>query len=364
MLTAAFAIALTTLTADAGRAPPPARPITLGVGGDVTLGYHYEEWFDTQVAKGETRDAMFAWGFSRVKPAVQGADLFVVNLECPFTARGEKIPKNFNFRARPELVAALAAGGVEAVSLANNHLMDYGAQGLFDTLDTLDHSRVLHFGAGRSLAEARAPLVLERGGVRLAFLGYFFLGDRNIEPLEVLAAPGKPGVAGDHEDEAKMLRMVKEDIAAARTQADLVIPFFHWGKEGQHVPEPYQVRLAHAAIDAGAAAVFGSHPHVLQGMELYRGAPVLYSLGNFVFGGNWDPKPKDGVLWKGRFTSAGYQSSELVPLQTDHYPEAPVQPFVLEGEAGKAVLRHLAEYSTSFEHPLPELAPYAQRAKP
>jgi len=73
---------------------------------------------------------------------------------------------------------------------------------------------------------------------------------------------------------------------------------------------------------------------------------------------------KDGVLWKGRFTSAGYQSSELVPLQTDHYPEAPVQPFVLEGEAGKAVLRHLAEYSTSFEHPLPELAPYAQRAKP
>src|SRR5437016_1637086 len=92
-----------------------ARAITLVAGGDVTLGYHYEEYYDAQIAKGKSRDEMVDWGFARVKAVAADADLFVVNLECPFTARGEKIAKNFNFRARPELVASLLAGGVGAV---------------------------------------------------------------------------------------------------------------------------------------------------------------------------------------------------------------------------------------------------------
>jgi poly-gamma-glutamate synthesis protein (capsule biosynthesis protein) len=108
-------------------------------------------------------------------------------------------------------------------------------------------------------------------------------------------------------------------------------------------------------VEAGAAAVLGSHPQVLQGFELYRGVPIAYSLGNFVFGGNWDPQPKESALWKARFTSAGYRSSEVIPLQTDRYPEVPVQPFVLEGEAAKQILQHLAEYSAGFKQTLPEL---------
>jgi poly-gamma-glutamate capsule biosynthesis protein CapA/YwtB (metallophosphatase superfamily) len=342
------------LGASAVHADPP-RPIVLVAGGDVTLGYHYEEYVDGEVAKGKPRDAMIGWGFEKVKAALNGGDLSVVNLECPFTARGEKIPKNFNFRASPQLVAALLSANVGAVSLANNHLMDYGPEGLFDTLDALDAAKIPHFGAGRTLAEARAPAILERGGVKIAFLGYFFLGDHNIEPLEVIATAQKPGVAGDHQDASAMEKMVREDIAAAKARADLVIPFFHWGREGKHVPEPYQVSLAHAAVEAGAAAVLGSHPHVLQGFELYRGVPIAYSLGNFVFGGNWDPQPKESALWKARFTSAGYRSSEVIPLQTDRYPEVPVQPFVLEGEAAKQILQHLAEYSAGFKQTLPEL---------
>jgi poly-gamma-glutamate capsule biosynthesis protein CapA/YwtB (metallophosphatase superfamily) len=350
-----LALSLTLCASAAWADPPAVRAITLVVGGDVTLGYHYEEYFDAQVAKGKTRDEMFAWGFSQVKPAAAGADLFLVNLECPFTDRGEKIPKNFNFRARPEFVASLLAGGVDAVSVANNHMMDYGPQGLFDTLATLDQVKIRHFGAGRSLADARQPVVITRGGVRLAFLGYFFLGDHNIEPAEVIATASTPGVAGDHQDIDVMERMVREDVALAKSQTDLVIPFFHWGKEGQHVPEPYQVRLAHAAVDAGAAAVLGSHPHVLQGVEVYKGVPILYSLGNFVFGGNWDPKPKDSALWKARFSAGGYLSSELIALQTDRYPDVPVQPFVARGDVGRAVLDHLAEYSSGFAQTLPQL---------
>jgi poly-gamma-glutamate synthesis protein (capsule biosynthesis protein) len=343
-------------TPDGGDKPAHGRPVTIVAGGDVTLGYHYEEHFDEQVSKGRTREEMFAYGFQEVRPVAREADLFVVNLECPFTARGEKMPKNFNFRARPELVSALVAGGVGAVSLANNHLMDYGPLGLIDTLATLEEARIPHFGAGRNLQEARRPARLERHGIRIAFLGYLFLGEHSIEPPEVIATDTSPGVAGHHSDVALLERMLREDIELAKTDADLVIPFFHWGREGHHLPEPYQIRLAHAAIEAGASAVFGSHPHVLQGMELYRGAPVVYSLGNFVFGGNWDPRKKESALIRARFSSAGYLFSEIIPLQTDRYPQLPMQPFVLTDERAQSVLRHLAEYSMGFEHPLPELA--------
>src|SRR5207237_6538851 len=125
--------------------------------------------------------------------------------------------------------------------------------------------------------------------VKIAVLGDFVLVDRNIEPREVIATEKTPGVAGHHEDVAVIRKWVEEDVKAARTKADLVIPFFHWGREGKTEPEAYQVELAHAAIDVGAAAVIGSHPHVLQGIESYQGRPIVYSLGNFVFGGNWDP---------------------------------------------------------------------------
>ncbi|WP_244982156.1 CapA family protein [Corallococcus exercitus] len=338
--------------------PAPARPVTLVVGGDVTVGHHYEEYFDDQVAKGRTRDEMFAYGFREVRPIVDSGDLFVVNLECPYTDSTEKLPKNFNFRARPELVNVLTAGRVGVVSLANNHMMDYGAQGLLDTLTSLEAARIPFFGAGRNLAEARRPAVITVGGLKVAFLGYFFLGTRNIEPPQVYATDTTPGVAGHFSDVEVMERMLREDIAAARAQADIVLPFFHWGIEGNTTPEPYQVRLAHAAIDAGAAGVLGSHPHVLQSMELYQGRPVVYSLGNFVFGGNWNPRDKRSVLWRARFDSTGYLSSDVLPLRTDRYPEFPVQPVPVTGAEAEGVmtlLRTASQGTQGLERMLPAL---------
>src|SRR5260370_35852535 len=116
--------------------------MSIGFGGDVMLGYLYHEYFDDQLAKGSTREQMFAYPFAEVKSVLKSADLAVVNLECPFTERGEKIPKNFNFRARPELGTALLQGGVAAVSLANNPLVDDGAVGLADTVQTLKGARL------------------------------------------------------------------------------------------------------------------------------------------------------------------------------------------------------------------------------
>jgi poly-gamma-glutamate synthesis protein (capsule biosynthesis protein) len=330
----------------------PPRGVTVIAGGDVTLGYHYEEYFDEQVSKGRSWEEMFAYGFAHLNQFTRAADIFVVNLECPLTARGEKLPKNFNFRARPEFVSALLAGGVRAVSLANNHMMDYGAVGLFDTLEALDGAKVPRFGAGRNLSEARKPAIVSVGETRFAFLGYLFLGEHNIEPVDIFATESKPGVAGTYADENVITQMVVEDIERARTTADVVIPFFHWGREGRHSPEPYQTRLARAAVGTGASMVLGSHPHVLQGMELYAGVPVVYSLGNLLFGGNWNPKPKETVLLIVRFRGRTLESAKVIPLHTDDYPRSPVQPYPLSGAEADEILEHLADYSREFPRPL------------
>jgi poly-gamma-glutamate synthesis protein (capsule biosynthesis protein) len=319
--------------------------ITILFSGDVTLGFHYEEYVNEQVSKGASRDEMLAWGFKKVRLVTSAADVYVANLECPFTSRGEKLQKNFNFRASPDLVAALEAGGVDVVSLANNHMMDWGAEGLYDTLSTLDAAKIVHFGAGRTLAEARKPAIVTVKGVRFAFLGYFFLGDKNIEPPAVIATDETPGVAGHHDNLEKVRAWVKADVLSAKQQADMVIPFFHWGREGHTSPEPYQVELAHAAIDAGAAAVVGSHPHCLQGVETYKGAPIAYSLGNFVFGGNWNPLDKRTALLQLKFKGPAFAGLELLPAYSDAYPDVPVQPYLGEGDAGTAVLEHIKTIS-------------------
>lgn len=349
-----LAVALTLLAAvpDGG----VDSPVRLTFSGDVTLGFHVEEWADELVKKGTPKDQALVWGFERVKALTRASDLYVVNLECPFTDKGTKLQKNFNFRARPELVAGLEAGGVDVVSLANNHLMDYGAEGLFDTLTVLDTAKIARFGAGRSLADARTPAIVDVKGVKVAFLGYFFLGDRNIEPKEVIATESTPGVAGHFTDTAALKTMLQADIRAAKKKADHVIPFFHWGREGKGQPEPYQVELGHAAIEAGASAVIGSHPHVLQGIELYQQKPIVYSLGNFVFGGNWNPGDKRTALVHLLVTKKAVEKIEITPARSDAYPERPCQPFLTEGAQSDDVLDHLAALSAGFKATLPELS--------
>ena len=344
-------------TTPAPAEPSAPRPITLVAGGDVTLGAHYEEWVDGLRAKGLSGPAVEGWGFAEVKPLFAGADLVVVNLECPFTGRGAPIPKNFNFRARPSSFQILVDAGVNVVSLANNHLMDYGPDGVADTVATLDAAGIAHFGAGRTLADARRPAIVEVGALKVAFLGYLILGEKHPEPAVVWATETTAGVAGHPSDWTVVERMVREDVAAARKQADLVIPFFHWGREGSKGPDAYQLALARAAIESGAAAVLGAHPHVLHGMERIGQAPVFYSLGNLVFGGNWNPRDKDSVLVKARFDRSGYLGGELFPLRTDRFPDRPIQPYPLTGADAQAVLQRLRTASSTFATPLPELRP-------
>ncbi|BAU48457.1 capsule biosynthesis protein [Sulfurifustis variabilis] len=217
----------------------------------------------------------YDYPFAQTKELLGQAMLAFGNLEGPLTDRGQPFEgKQYVFRSPPDLVApALARAGFRLVSLANNHLMDYGLDGLRDTVRALDAAGIRYAGAGEDLARARRPALVNAGSARIALLAYSLTF-----PEEFWASNARPGTAFGHEKE------VRADVAAARENADIVLVSFHWGREGTTELRDYQRALGHAAIDAGAAAVIGHHPHVLQAVEHYRDGIILYSLGNFVFG--------------------------------------------------------------------------------
>jgi len=366
----AAVVLLLPMLAVAQTAPAPPTPsaepvLTLLAAGDVTLGARFEDYLAEREAKdGWTHVRAISYAFERIRDATTAADLFVVNLEGPFTWRGRKLEKNFAFRAKPELSAVLADGGVDAASLANNHLFDYGADGLADTITTLRARGIAFFGAGMDEASARAPAVLVRNGIRVAMLGYLFLGDGNIEPKVLYAAGDKPGIAGAYSGVERVGAMVEADVRAAAKTADVVIPFFHWGREAQDEVLPWQKTLARRAVDAGAKLVLGSHPHVVHGVEVVRGVPVVYSMGNFVFGGNWGPRVETAVAVRASIGRAGVRSLEVLPVKYTNPPDFRFQPRWLEGAEAKAVLDHVADLSAKFDETLPALKRTAAATAP
>ena len=228
------------------------------------------------------------------------ADFTIGNLECVLGTAGKMVPKAYSFRAAADSPRFLKRY-FTAVSLGNNHAFDFGPEGLVETLDLLDRETIGRFGAGRTLAEARRPLVLEKDGLKIAILAANgFRADNYAATTET------PGVAPLAE--ADLLA----DIAAARTQADVVVPFIHWGDELEAGPLEADRLFARKMIDAGAAAVIGSHPHVTQTVDVHRGAPIVYSLGNFVF----DYYPCDPPEWTGWVVKLTAAKGQPVAVET------------------------------------------------
>jgi len=254
--------------AEAPAPPPPAEKVTfrLGVAGDILLARSV----GTVIA-----GSGWETPFVGASDLVSGADIAFANLECPASYTGTPYPgkmREVTFRSDPGALFGLKSAGFDVVSLANNHTNDYGAAALRETLAALELLDIAACGAGVSAAEAHAPAIVRLGSLRIAFLAY-------AEPLwsVVPAGPTAPGVAVI--DEARIIA----DIRRSRAVADLVIVSLHWGEEHQGYPRQRDRLLAYALVDAGADALLGHHPHVLQGAEFYRGVPILYSMGNFIF---------------------------------------------------------------------------------
>jgi len=205
----------------------------------------------------------------------QLADFVMINQEFPFSLRGEPMEnKQYTFRVKPDRVSLLQDLNVSIVSLANNHTLDYGMDAFLDTLQVLEEAEIEYAGAGRNLSEAKTTKYFDIKGKTIAVLS----ASRVIPVTDWNATNTKGGLFTTYDPTALL-----QEIEIAREQADYVIVYVHWGIEKNEYPEEYQRTMGKQYIDAGADIVIGSHPHVLQGFEYYKGKPIVYSLGNFIF---------------------------------------------------------------------------------
>lgn len=273
-----------------------AEPLRLIFVGDVML----DDGPGRVIASGRDPFAPFAGH-------LRDADFTIGNLECPIATTGKPLDsKIYSFRADPR-VAKVLKGRFDALAVSNNHSGDYGREAFLETLTHLDRAGIRHFGGGKNLATAHAALWIERRGLRVAVLGY-----NEFKPRSFEAGADRPGIAWSEDSQ------VVADIRAARAAgADLVIPYMHWGWEREPNPTARQKSLARAMIDAGADAVVGGHPHVTQGAEIYRGRPIIYSLGNFVFDGFELPAAKRGWLLRLTLDRKGVVKWETLAAQMD-----------------------------------------------
>ena len=242
-------------------------PVTLLFTGDVLLSDYVRNNYNSSGIDGILSPDMLR--------ELRNADITVINNEFPFSTRGTQAPdKQFTFRVDPKYVSLLTDMGVDIAGLANNHVLDYGADALQDTFETLDAAGIDYMGAGDDLARASALITKETGGKTFGFLA----ASRVIPVVSWDVQNSSPGVFTTY-DPSRLVAAIE----AAKDNCDYLTVFVHWGIERDEYPQDYQVSMAQQYIDAGADLVIGSHPHVLQGITYYNGKPIFYSLGNFIF---------------------------------------------------------------------------------
>ena len=246
--------------------------LTLSVVGDCTLGT--DETFDYDTSLNAYYENYGADYFlQNVKDIFSADDLTIANFEGTLTDSDEREDKTFAFKAPASYVSILTGGSVEAVNTANNHSHDYGDQSFDDTLAALDDAGIVHFGYDETA-------VMDVKGIKVGLVGIYELYD--------------------HLEREQQL---KDNIAKVKADgAQLIVVIFHWGNETETVPDSNQTTLGRIAIDEGADLVCGHHPHVLQGIETYKGRNIVYSLGNFCFGGNSSPSDMDTMIYQQTFT--------------------------------------------------------------
>ena len=308
-------------------AEPVIQTVTVTAVGDCTLGVtqthgyagSFHEYYDQN---GED------YFFGGVRDLFESDDFTLINLECVLSESENRVEKTWNLKGRPEYVGIMTGSSVEGCSLGNNHTLDYGESSLEDTKSVLDEAGIIY-----GLNEHVATYTTESGIV---------IGIVSSNML--------------WQDEAHA-NYVKDGIAALREQgANLVIVSCHWGIEGDHYANGYQVDMAHQIIDWGADLLIGTHPHVLQGVELYKGKVICYSLGNFCFGGNRNPQVKDTAVYQQTFTFvAGVLqtdiNADMIPYSISSTTSRnDFRPTKAEGDRKQRIIADLNDYSSSYSN--------------
>ncbi|XOK63340.1 CapA family protein [Paenibacillus elgii] len=315
--------------ADSGAATAPQEPspkVKLTFVGDVMFGSKVDDLLQKNG---------YDYPYKHVKPYLEKADITVANLETPITTRGEVQEKEYVYRSSPQSLPELKRAGVDLVNLANNHSMDYGVEGLLDTLDYLDAQDIKHVGAGRNSDEAYSYVITEQKGIKIAFLGF----SRVIPDTSWYAGKSKPGMA-----ETYSTKLAFEAIGKARAEADLVVVIAHWGEERKAYPVKSQTDLARQYIDEGADLVVASHPHVVQGFEQYKGKWIAYSMGNFIFTTNDNPNTWESMILEASCTKERSCDLSMVPILTKW-----AQPVPMVDEARDKLFEKLTNLSVNAQ---------------
>lgn len=250
--------------------------------------------------------------FGSTAAVLRGAAICAGNLESPIVRVSRRSMTGLEFGGDPSVLDRMAAAGFDIVSLANNHALNKGTEGLGETMDHLEARSIAYMGAGRNFKDAYSPRVLELGdGTRVAWLGFCTSGRMpQLEDRQAVVAVGRPPFP-EHLDA----------VRRARIEADLVVVFMHWGIEFRNDPNPYQRELAHRFVEAGADLIVGAHPHCVQGIEIYRDSLIVYSLGNFAFGLNEISDriaaSTGGAMLRCRVLGGGIHQFEIIPVLED-----------------------------------------------
>lgn len=300
------------------RGDPPLSVIAVG---DILIGDR---------AKGVIRQRGPDYPFEAVLPILRRSSIVLGNLEGPLARRSAKAARNFVYKMKPAVAPVLARAGFNVLTMANNHALDCGRDGVLETLNALVAAGIEPLGAAAHERAAHAPVVREAGPWRVGLLGYYW-------NRRCAAEASLPGVAMDSFEE------LEADIRSLRDKVHRVVVTFHWGVPYEREPSAEARGKARFAVDCGADAVIGHHPHIVQPFEIYRGCPILYSIGNFTFGsGN---SRAEGLLVGIRFEQRR-TIAELYPLYVKNRdPRVNYQPKVLRGAGAERMLRFLAEIS-------------------
>ena len=291
--------------------------------------------------------------FRQVRDVFHQADIVFCNWESTLCSR-DTPPTPFlriiHLRSDPEMAAALVDAGIDIVSLANTHTMDYGPAGILQTMQTLEQRGIRYVGVGRNLAEAHTPVMFDIKDTRIAFLGYhtydqFATAASEVSPGQAMVRLGAylPPPHVFREEVSQM----QNDVRDASKQADVVIVSWHWGQSMTSQLAVHQPYLGHLAIDAGADMVLGHHAHVLQGIELYRGKPICYSLGNFVMDGG-APMSMEALVVKCVIADKRIRRLSFLPSEGTRMGEARILPEAESGTIFRDMRALCAEVGTRF----------------
>lgn len=316
--------------------------VVLSFAGDISFADGY-----ANMSAFHTRGGIDSCILPNVRERMAAADIMMINNEFCYSRRGTPLTgKTFTFRADPSMVLNLNSLSVDLVSLANNHVYDYGPDALLDTFDTLSGAGIPYAGAGRNIEEAKEPVYFISGGMKISFVCATQIERSTRFTKE--AGAGSPGVLRT-DDSALYLGAVEK----AKSDSDFVVVFIHWGTEGTNYFEKDQQHLARQLIDHGAGLIIGCHPHVLQGIEYYQGVPIVYSLGNFWFNSRTIPTG----LMEAVITPNGLNKLQFIPcIQENCSTDLVVSP-----DKKQKAFQFMEQLSSSITidtegiiHPLPE----------